>query len=109
MKKARVLLALALVCLLLVSSGCNNFDAKKLVKPRSAGDEEKLLKAEIVFSSEDKVVAYIKSLGIEKKGQVYVGGASLCYLYDAQGNVIGSYNYQKVLYIKILSEKNKEK
>lgn len=91
-----------------MNSGCN-FDAQKLIKPSTTADEEKLFKAEIVFSSEDKITAYIKSLGIEKQGQVYVGGASLCYLYDAQGNVIGSYNYQKVLYIKILSEKNKEK
>lgn len=108
MKKNRVFLALAMVCLLLLSSGCN-LDVKRLIKPSTAVDEEKLFKAEIVFSSDDKIVAYIKSLGIEKNGQVYVGGASLSYLYDAQGNVVGSYNYQKVLYIKIISEKNKEK
>ncbi len=108
MKKAKALLALILVCFMLLGGGCN-FDAKKLIKPSTTADEEKLFRAEIVFSSQDKVVAYIKSLGVEKNGQVYVGGASLCYLYDAQGKVIGSYNYQKVLYIKILSEKNKEK
>ncbi|MEN6326987.1 MAG: hypothetical protein ABFD18_12385, partial [Syntrophomonas sp.] len=104
MKKVK-LLVLVLVCSMLLGSGCN-FDAKKLIKPSTTADEEKLFKAEIVFSSQDKVRAYIKSLGIEKQGQVYVGGASLCYLYDAQGKVIGSYNYQKVLYIKILSKKN---
>ncbi|MDD2620167.1 MAG: hypothetical protein PHC92_05820 [Syntrophomonadaceae bacterium] len=107
MKKARVLMLMALVCSLLYVSGCD-FDVKRLLEPSTAVSEEKLFKAEIVFSSTDKVVAYIKSLGVEKNGQVYVGGASLCYLYDSQGNIIGSYNYQRVLYIKIISEKNKE-
>lgn len=108
MKKAKGLMTFALVCSLLLVSGCN-FDAQRLLQSSTVADEEKLFKAEIVFSSNDKIVAYIKSLGIEKNGQVYVGGASLSYLYDAQGNVTGSYNYQKVLYIKIISEKNKEK
>lgn len=107
MKKAKVLLASIMVGFLLLTGGCN-FDVQKLIKPSTTADEEKLFKAEIVFSSQDKITAYIKSLGIENKGEVYVGGASLCYLYDARGNVIGSYNYQRVLYIKILSE-NKEK
>jgi hypothetical protein len=43
-------------------------------------------------------------LGIDPEAQVYVGGPSLNYMYDQDGNVIGSYNYQNVLYMQVLPE-----
>ncbi|MEN6351147.1 MAG: hypothetical protein ABFD08_17355 [Syntrophomonas sp.] len=107
MKKIKIFLAVFLLSLLFLCSGCN-FDPGSLLQSSSVQNEDKPFKAEIVFGENDKIVGYIKSLGIEDDGQVYIGGASLNYLYDKNGNIIGSYNYQKVLYIKILAE-NKEK
>jgi hypothetical protein len=69
-----------------------------------AKDNEKpqLTKVEIHFADTNKLVCYVKSLGVEENGQVYVGGASVNYIYDQEGKIIGSYNYQRVDYIKIL-------
>lgn len=96
-----LVVTLALVCLLSMS-GCNagfsGLDIPKKSKPE-------LIKVRIVFTDDQSITAYVKSLGIEEHGKVYVGGSSLNYLYDKNGNIIGSYNYQRVLYIKILSEK----
>ncbi|SHG55944.1 hypothetical protein SAMN02745221_00461 [Thermosyntropha lipolytica DSM 11003] len=96
-----LLLTLVLV-FLLSSSGCSTdfsgLDMKK--KPK-----QELIKVQIVFTDDQSIVGYVKSLGIEEHGKVYVGGSSLNYLYDKNGNIIGSYNYQRVLYIKILPEK----
>ena len=62
------------------------------------------MKAEIHFSDKDIVTGYIRNLGVEDVGKVYVGGASLNYIYDQEGNIVGSYNYQRVEYIKLLNE-----
>lgn len=107
MNKAKVRAGVLLLFILIFTSGCN-FDAGKLLQVPPAQSEDKLFKAEITFDGNDKVIAYIKSLGVEEDGEIYIGGASLNYLYDVHGNIIGSYNYQRVLHIKIIPE-NKEK
>lgn len=88
--------------LLLASSGCSadfsTWRAKEKAQP-------KLIKVRIVFTDNESITGYVKTLGIEEDAKVYVGGASVNYLYDKNGNIIGSYNYQRVLYIKILPEK----
>ncbi len=85
---------------LLALAGCN-LDYKQLMQ-KSEPPEPELLKVEIYFTDKDHIPAYVKSLGIEKDGQVYTGGSSLNYLYDANGKIIGSFNYAKVEYIKIV-------
>ena len=67
-----------------------------------------LLKVEIFFTDDKTLVGYVKQLGIEQQGKVYVGGSSLNYLYNENGEIIGSYNYQRVLYIKILPHEEEE-
>ncbi|WP_061213758.1 hypothetical protein [Syntrophomonas wolfei] len=107
MSKGRILGGILLILLLLFNSGCN-FEGKRLFQSSSA-PEEQLIKVRIVFTDDQELETYIKNLGIDEKGKVYVGGSSLSYFYDANGKVLGSYNYQRVLYIEIIPEKNKEK
>ncbi len=95
-----------LACFLLLSvlfvSGCD-YNYRHLFTGEKK-NEAPLIKAEIHFSENDKVTGYIRDLGVEDVGKVYVGGASLNYIYDQDGNIVGSYNYQRVEYIKILTE-----
>lgn len=72
--------------------------------PRNEEDKNPLIKVEITFTDDERLTGYVKNLGIEKDGTVYVGGSSLNYLYDKNGNIIGSFNYQRVLYMKIINE-----
>lgn len=98
-------IAVLLMAAALLTTGCN-VNYKQLF----SGDkkaEEKLIRAEIHFGENEKVVGYIKSLGVEENAKVYVGGASLNYLYDQQGNIVGSYNYMRVEYINILPEEQR--
>lgn len=103
MKKTRVVVVFLTLAALL-TSGCN-VNYKQLLGTEKK--EEKLIRAEIHFGENEKVVGYIKSLGIEENAKVYVGGASLNYLYDQQGNIVGSYNYLRVEYINILPEEQR--
>lgn len=82
--------------------GCN-YDYRQLFTSEK-NNEAPLMKAEIHFSDKDIVTGYIRNLGVEDVGKVYVGGASLNYIYDQEGNIVGSYNYQRVEYIKLLNE-----
>lgn len=96
-------IAVAAVLLIALSiTGCSqNFDASWRHKKES---EPELIKVMITFTDNQTLTGYIKSLGVEEDGKIYVGGSSLNYLYDVNGNIVGSYNYQRVLFIKILSE-----
>lgn len=93
------MVALLIIGLLAVA-GCK-YDYQQLLQ-KTEPSEPELLKVEIFFTSTQHITAYVKSLGIEKDGQVYVGGSSLNYLYDARGNIIGSFNYARVDYIKLV-------
>ena len=97
---------LVCTCLLLVAiialSGCK-LDTSKLIHP-SKEKKEQLIKVEIVFTDGEKLVTYLKQLGLESDARVYVGGPSTNYYYDARGNVMGVFNYQRVLYIRLLPE-----
>lgn len=99
MKYLRIPLWIMLLFVFLVS-GCN-FDYHQLFTTEKKS-EAPLIKAEIHFADAGTVTGYIRGLGVEDIGKVYVGGASLNYLYDQEGNIVGSYNYQRVDYIKIL-------
>jgi len=106
--KRLFLIASFLTLFTLVSSGCDS-NLQNLFHSSTKNDGKELIKAEIVFTDGERLEGYIKDLGIESDGKMYVGGSSLNYIYDADGNVVGSYNYQRVLYIKILPEKKDEK
>ncbi len=100
-----MLIACCMITALLLVSGCK-FDIQKIVQPSSEKENAPLIKVEIFFTDGERLETYVRSLGIDEEGKVYVGGSSLNYLYDSKGNVVGSYNYQRVLYIKILAEKD---
>ena len=103
MVKKRLVLAALMIVLSAGIIGCN-FDYRSFI-PGARNEELSLIRAEIHFSDNQEVVdCYIKNLGIDQEGNVYSGGSSLNYMYDNSGNVIGSYNYQNVLYIKVLPE-----
>lgn len=99
-RNAKVLAVLVLLLGLLTVAGCK-LDFNQLLK-KTQKQEAELIKVEIHFTSEDYTTAYVKSLGVEEDGEVYIGGASVNYLYDKKGNIIGSYNYARVEFIKII-------
>lgn len=99
----RVITALLLVLLMGGIAGCN-FDYQSLVQ-QTRTPEAPLIKVQIQFTDQKQSICYVKSLGLDKENAVvYAGGPSLNYMYDRDGNIIGSYNYQRVLYITILPE-----
>lgn len=102
-KKRAVIFGLLLI-IILNSSGCN-WDIQKLIRPQSQEHQKQLIKVQIFFTDDETITGYVKGLGIEENGRVYVGGSSLNYLYDANGTIVGAYNYQRVLYMKIISGK----
>lgn len=104
MKRKRTLLISLLLVSVLLMSGCE-FNTTRLFKSATGQEEQPLIKAEIVFTDGKTLVAYLKDLGIEDTGKVYVGGASSTNIYDAKGNITGVLNYQHVLYIRILPTK----
>ena len=66
--------------------------------------ESTLMFVEINFSENAHLIGYVKTLGLEKDAIMLVGGASVNNLYDKNGNVIASFNYARVNYIKIIPE-----
>lgn len=97
--------ALATVLLLLFMSGvagCTADPGKLLQLAKSP--EPPLIRVHIQFTDQKDVECYVKSLGLEKDAQVYTGGPSANNMYDRAGNIVGSYNYQHVLYMTILPE-----
>jgi len=89
-------------------AGCEQVDFSKLTLP-SNREQAQLIKVEIFFTDGATLIGYVKNLSIEPEGKVYVGGSSSNYLYDARGKIVGAYNYQRVLYIKIIPEDQPEK
>ena len=104
MKKRQLVYACLLLITVIALSGCK-LDTSKLIHS-SKEKKEKLIKVEIVFTDGEKLVTYLKQLGLESDARVYVGGPSSNNYYDARGNVIGAFNYQRVLYIRLLPEGN---
>lgn len=84
----------------LMVSGCQ-FDVGQLTRPTEE-EKDQLIRVEIVFTDDKTLVGYVKELAIDPESKVYVGGSSANYLYDAGGNVVGVFNYQRVLYMNIL-------
>jgi len=102
--KTRILMVSLLLATILLG-GCR-FDTAKVFKSATGKDEQPLIRAEVVFTDGKTLVTYLKTMGIEDSGKVYVGGSSSTNMYDAKGNITGVINYQHVLYIKILPAKS---
>lgn len=96
------LAGLIILLLLFGVMGCN-IDLSNVISEKDTTAD--LIKVEINFTDDKTLVGYVKELGIEQKGgKVYVGGSSLNYLYNKDGHVIGVFNYQRVLYMKVITE-----
>ena len=63
-----------------------------------------MIRVQIQFTDQRQTICYVKSLGLEKGAQVYAGGPSSNNMYDRDGNIVGSYNYQHVVYMTVLPE-----
>jgi hypothetical protein len=83
--------------------GCN-IDYKQLI-PKGLSQDEQLIKVQIQFTDGKQTECFVKSLGLEKNAQVYTGGSSLNYIYDQDGKILGSFNYQHVIYMMLLPDK----
>lgn len=105
MTRMRILMVSLLLAAMLLLSGCK-VDTAKLLKSATGKAEQPLIRVEIVFTDNKTLVAYLKTMGIEDSGKVYVGGSSSTNMYDAKGNITGVLNYQHVLYIKVLPAKS---
>jgi len=80
-------------------AGCN---ADK-IKLTGKKNEVQLKYVQITFDNGEKLTGYVKELGIGKDTETYNGGSTRNYLYNQKGQVIGCFNYNRVMYIKLLS------
>lgn len=99
MNRYRLVLVLLIVCVTLIASGCQNIQD---LMNKDSSQQPSLIKVRIHFDRGDTVEGYVYELGLEKSGKLYAGGSSISYIYDAWGNVVGSFNYQRVTYMEII-------
>lgn len=97
-----LLLAAALVMIMAAAAGCSGELGSWMQKAK--GTEPQLIKVHIQFTNQKDLVCYVKSMGIAKDAQVYTGGPSANNMYDRNGNITGSFNYQQVMYMEIVPE-----
>ncbi|MEA4925352.1 MAG: hypothetical protein VB084_08590 [Syntrophomonadaceae bacterium] len=96
------IIGLILMLMLGGTSGCSGGIQSLFQKTKST--EPPLIRVQIQFTDQKQTICYLKSLGLEKDAQVYTGGPSANNMYDQDGNIVGSFNYQHVLYITVLPE-----
>lgn len=84
--------------------GCNANLSQLFQKTPS--QQEQLIRVNIQFTNQREVNCYVKTLGLEKDAQVYTGGPSSNYMYDRNGQITGSFNYQQVLFMSILPDED---
>jgi hypothetical protein len=101
-KRIRLLTAFFIIFLTIGTAGCN-VNLKSLTQKAKNSDEQ-LVRVQIQFDNQKQATCYVKSLGLEENARVYAGGPSTTYMYDRNGNIIGSFNYQHVIYMTILPE-----
>ncbi len=100
--KQKMLISLLLMVLLGLTGGCTQ-NWQSLLTP-SEPEVQPLIYVEISFSDSDHIVGYVKTLGIEKDTRIFVGGSSVNYVYDINGNPVAAFNYARANYIKIIPE-----
>ena len=103
MRKIRPLMV-AVIFMLFIggAAGCNSDIQSLLQKTKSS--EQPLIRVQIQFTNQEQTICYVKSLGLEKGAPVYTGGPSSNNMYDRDGNIVGSFNYQQVIYMNVLAE-----
>ncbi len=107
MRAPKCMIVILMLLFLLPLGGCS-YDFSEILGIPSGSSQPELIKAKIYFTDGQSLETYIKDLGIQQDGKVYVGGSSLNYLYDSRGNIVGSYNYQRVLFIKVIPSSEEE-
>jgi hypothetical protein len=98
----RTLAAMLLVLFMGTVAGCTADLGSLLQIAKSPATP--LIRVHIQFTDQKEAVCYVKNLGLEKDAPVYTGGPSSNNMYDRDGNVVGTYNYQHVINMTILSE-----
>lgn len=99
-RKTRIGLLILLFLAMLMLSGCK-LNVQQLWQ-KTQPEEPAMLNVEMHFANGDVVVGYVKSMGIEEDGLVYNGGSSLSYIYNEQGKIVGSFNYARLEYMKLV-------
>ncbi len=98
----QVVVVLLLLFFIVGVLGCG-VDYKQFVSGNKI-TEEQLIKVQIQFTNGKQTECFVKSLGLEKNAQVYNGGSSLNYMYNKDGHIVGSFNYQNVTLMNILPD-----
>lgn len=98
-------IAATLLLAVLLLGGCK-FEPGNLLH-RDQPEKPELVKVMIYFTDGQTLSGYVENLGVEGSSQIYTGGSSVNYLYDKDGKITGCFNYQRVLYMKILPENDK--
>ena len=99
-RKTRIGLLILLFLAMLMLSGCK-LNVQQLWQ-KTQPKEPAMMNVEMHFANGDVVVGYVKSMGIEEDGLVYNGGSSLSYIYNEQGKIVGSFNYARLEYMKLV-------
>jgi len=100
--KKRILAALFLILFSIGMAGCN-VNLQPLIQ-KAKSPEAPLIRVQIQFTDQKQTTCYVRSLGLEENAQVYTGGPSSNYMYDRNGNILGSFNYQHVIYMNIIPD-----
>ncbi|MBP1761267.1 MAG: hypothetical protein H6Q64_809 [Firmicutes bacterium] len=100
--KRKTIIVLLFVFLLVTLSitGCQ-LNVQQLWQKTQPAEPE-LLNVEMHFTSGSVVYGYVKNLGIGEEDEVFNGGSSVCYIYDQQGKIIGTFNYSRLEYMKLI-------
>lgn len=104
MKSKRLIVGIIMALAVFVL-GCG-MDINQLPGLNRSDIEDELIKVDIMFTDGQSLTTFVRSLGISNQGKVFVGGSSVSYFYDGNGNILGSYNYQRVLYMRIVTEED---
>ncbi|MDR1616970.1 MAG: hypothetical protein LBR98_08165 [Syntrophomonadaceae bacterium] len=108
-KKKIILITAALVAAVFLASGLSGCqDGWKIFRDQDANEPQKLIYVDVCFSENEHLTGYVHTLGIEPEVKILAGGASINNLYNKQGEIIASFNYLRVNYIKIIPEPNDE-
>ncbi len=99
-RKTRIGLLTLLVLAITMLAGCK-IDVQQLWQ-KTQPPEPPLFHVEMHFANGGVVVGYVKDFGIEDEGVIYNGGSSLTYIYNEQGTIVGSFNYARLEYMKLV-------
>lgn len=88
-----------LLAVLLSTAGCTQIKWK--AKDKDTGAD--LIYVQVVFDNGEKLNTYVKELGISKESTVFAGGITNSNMYDARGNQVGVFNYNRVHYMTVLA------